>query len=294
VAAFAQWSEARRAFLNRFVKARTVWSPSLTDKVYATQLWQLVKTWEMTQEFGLEGRGRDIFGLTADRRTWCNTVPAETAPSTVHIPDGPAGVGGSALTNEYFTASWFELQILLNSGNHQHRDRSPVDWVSLVGWFRDLYLQTHQPEPARLLVAVIKALQSTDPRFGPDEFSQGWRPDQNIDPRIMISPAWAPMFNSLPLDVHRAVTASMLAAWLDKTLQYSIAKYLPPGVPPQAYTSSRSYGEISGGRVWEAAQQFRAAGVPADLVERLQQWGVVYTDRAARLQYEGHSSPGKM
>jgi hypothetical protein len=102
------------------------------------------------------------------------------------------------------------------------------------------------------------------------------------------------MFNSLPLDVHRAVTASMLAAWLDKTLQYSIAKYLPPGVPPQAYTSSRSYGEISGGRVWEAAQQFRAAGVPADLVERLQQWGVVYTDRAARLQYEGHSSPGKM
>ena len=285
VATFAEWSQARRVFLRRFVQPKSVWSPALTNKVYSTQLWQLVKTWEMMQEFGLEGRGRDLFGLTADSRTWCNTIPAESAPSAAYIPDGPAGVGGSALTNEYFTASWYELQIVLNSGNHQHRDRGPVDWVYQIGRFLDLYVQTQQPEPARLLVAVIKALQSTDPHLGPDDLSQGWRPDQNIDPRIMISPVWAPIFKPLPIEVRQALTASLLAAWMDKNLQYPIAKYLPFGLRRDAYTPLRAYGDISGGQVWEAAHQFRDAGVEAELVQRLQQWGIAFTDRAARIQY---------
>ena len=285
VATFAQWSQARRTFLRRFAKAGTARSPDLTNKVYSTQLWQLVKTWEMMQEFGLEGRGRDFFGVTADSRTWCNTVPAETAPSAAQIPDGLAGVGGSALTNEYATASWYELQIILNSGNHQHKDRSPVDWVYVTRRFLDLYTETHQPEPLRVLVTVIKALQSTDPHLGPDDFKQGWRPEQNIDPRIMISSLWAPVFKPLPVEVHRALTTSMLAAWMDKNLQYSVGKYLPIGLSVYANPSARAYGDISGGRVWEAAQQFRDAGVPAELVQRLEQWGIVFTDRAARIQY---------
>lgn len=99
-------------------------------------------------------------------------------------------MGGSALINEYFTAAWYELQVVLNSGNHQHRERSPVDWVYLISGFLDLHAQTHQPEPARLLVAVTKALQSTDPHLGPDDLKQGWQPDDTIDPRIMISPVW--------------------------------------------------------------------------------------------------------
>src|SRR5207244_3070569 len=84
-------------------------------------------------------------------------------------------------------------------------------------------VQTHQPEPARLLVTVIKALQSTDPRLGPDNLRQGWRPDQNIDPRIMLSPLWVPIFKPLPREVHQALTASLLTAWMNKNSQYPIA-----------------------------------------------------------------------
>ena len=293
-AAFDDWTQARRAFLKRFVKPKMEWSPALTDKVYSTQLWQLVKTWEMMQEFGLEGRGREIFGSLADSRTWCNTIPAETAPSSALIPDGAAGVGGSALTNEYFMAAWYELQIVLNSGNHQHRDRAPVDWVYVIGRFNDLHAQTHQPEPARLLVAVTKALQSTDPRLGPGDYRQGWRPEQNIDPRILISPVWEPIFKPLPVELRRALTASLLAAWMDKNLQYPVAKYLPMGgLPARPYAPPQAYGDISGGSVWEAAQQFRDAGVPAELARRLQQWGIAYSDRAARLQYAGNSASSK-
>lgn len=284
VAAFTQWSEARRSFLGRFGKADAA-SLELTNKVYSAQLWQLVKTWEMTQEFGLEGRGRDLFGATADSRTWCNTVPGDAAPAAAHIPNGPAGVGGSALTNEYLTAAWYELQIVLNSGNHQHREREPVDWVYVIAGFLDLQAQTHQPEPARLLVAVTKALQSSDPRLGPDNIKQGWRPNDNIDPRIMISPVWAPTFKPLPAEVRQALTTSMLAAWMEKNLEYPITKHLPVGVPRRPYTQPGYYGDISGGNVWQSAKEFRDAGVPATLVKSLQQWGAAYADRAARIQY---------
>src|SRR5260370_17519183 len=102
----------------------------------------------------------------------------------------------------------------------------------MVSRCRHLYGQTNQPDPARLLVAVIKSLQSTDLRLGPDNLTQGWRPDQNVDPPIMISPAWAPFFKPLPAELHRALTESLLAASRDKNLQYPIVKPFPTALHP--------------------------------------------------------------
>ncbi len=286
VGAFSRWQQARRAFLGSYVKTDTAWSPELADKVYSTQLWQLTKAWEMTQEFDLEGEARRLLSEPiAEPRVWCNTIPADTAPAVTHIPNGSAGVGGSALTNEYLSASWYELQIILNSGNHRHRDRAPVDWVYLIGHFQDLYALAHHPEPVRLLVAVTKAFQSTDPKLGPDDFREGWRPDQGVDPRIMISPKWEPMFRPFPPAVRRALTESLLAAWMDKNLQYPVTEYLPLPTLQHDYKPRASLGDISGGRVWSAAADFRAAGVSDQVVDRLRNWGIAYTDRATRLQY---------
>ena len=176
-----------RGFLHRYTDPSTKWSPELAEKVYSTQLWQLTKTWEMMQESALEDQAPRLLGGLAEPRMWCNTMPAETAPAATHIPNSPAGVGGSALTNEYLSASWYQLQIILNSGNHRHTGRTPVDWVYVIAHFHELYDLSHQPEPVRLLVAVIKATQSTDPRAGPEDLDRGWRPDQSIDPRIMVS-----------------------------------------------------------------------------------------------------------
>jgi hypothetical protein len=283
--AFAEWSQARAAFLHATVKSK-IDNPELTNKIYSTQLWQLVKAWEMMQEFSLEGRAPEIIGSTADSRGWFNTTPKETAPFETHIPNGPAGVVGSALTNEYFNAAWYELQILLNSGGHQRRDRAPIDWVYLIGRFRDLYGETHRAEPTQLLIAVAKAWQSSDPRVGPEDYSRGWRPEQNIDPRIMIDPDWAPIFEPLDPAVRRALTNALLAAWMDKNQQYALTKFLPvSGRQTQSYAADYAYHGITGGNVWEAAQKFRDAGVSPDLVERLVRWGAAYNDRAARLQY---------
>src|SRR5262245_20601654 len=89
VTSFEKWTNARRVLLKPYVEGPKVnWSPELALKAYSTQLWQLVKTWEMTQEFGLESRGRELFGETAESRTWFNSVPEDTAPTLVNIPDG--------------------------------------------------------------------------------------------------------------------------------------------------------------------------------------------------------------
>jgi hypothetical protein len=295
VTSFEKWTNARRALLKPYVEgARVNWSPDLSLKAYSTQLWQLVKTWEMMQEFGLEARGRELFGETGESRTWFNSVAAETAPTVVNIPDGPAGMGGSALTNEYFDASWYELQVLLNSGNHRHRARTPVDWIYLVGKFQDLYRESKRPEPARLLVTLIKAMQSTDPRIGPDDVVQGWRPAQNVDPTIMVSPAWAPMFEPLSRDDKRAITESFLTAWLDKNMQYPVGQYFRVGAPQGNYALPASYGSIAGGKAWESAPLFLAAGVNPEVVKRLQKWGGTYAEMAARFQYApGKSAPPK-
>jgi len=101
----------------------------------------------------------------------------------------------------------------------------------------------------------------------------------------MISRNWALFFRPFPPGVRRALTESLLAAWMEKTLKYPVTEYLPLSVIQHDYTPSIAYRDISGGKVWGAAQQFRAAGVSDDLVERLQNWGIAYTDRAARLQY---------
>jgi hypothetical protein len=191
---------------------------------------------------------------------------------------------GSAFNNEYLSASWYELQIILNSGDRQHCDRTPIVWVYLIGHFHYLYTQSHVPEPVRLLIAVTKAFQATNPKLGPDDFSNGWRPDQGVDPRIMISEKWQLIFNPLSWEVRRALTESLLSAWLDKNLQYPITQYVP--LPPlqSDHRPWELFRDISGGEVWNAAERFLAAGVSDAVVNRLRNWEVVYTDRATRIQ----------
>ena len=97
-------------------------------------------------------------------------------------------------------------------------------------------------------------------------------------PRITNSPDRAPIFKRLPIEIHQALTESLLTAWMDKNLQYPIAKYLPVGAPRARRYRWREH-------VGDAGRQFRDAGVAAELVRCLQAWGIVFTDREARPQY---------
>jgi len=280
---FEKWSLQRAKFLKKALAIKSVQpSRELTEKIYATQLWQLTKTWELSQELKLEGRGAESGG--ADR-AWLNTIPAEAAPAAAKILSGPTGMGGGALVNEYFNNCWYELQLLLNDGRHRHRAKEPIDWGYFMGRFLDLQKESHRAEPGRALVAITRALQSTARHIGPEDVEQGWRPDQNIDPAIMVSSSWAPVFEPLPGEIKKAVTEALLEAWLDKNAQYRMAQYFA-AKRGQARSKDPSYfGEMSGGRVRAAGQRFAAAGVRPQLIRRLIEWGKNYSDMAGRFSY---------
>jgi hypothetical protein len=72
---------------------------------------------------------------------------------------------------------------------------------------------------------------------------------------------------------------------MDKNLQYPISEYLPLPVIQHDYKPDQSQTDISGGKVWNTVREFRAAGVSADVVDHLWEWGAAYTDRATRIQY---------
>ena len=93
------------------------------------------------------------------------------------------------------------------------------------------------------------------------------------------------MFQTLSGEARRAITESLLGAWLDKNMQYPVGQYFRVGLTESSYAAPASYGNISGGKVWEAAPLFMAAGVSPELIGQLKKWGVSYTNMAARFQY---------
>jgi hypothetical protein len=251
------------------------WPPDLSQLLYSTQLWQLVKTWEISHQYGLEETGGHV--------AW-NNVVAETAPAAVNIPDSANGMAGSGLTNEYFNNAWYELQMLRNDGGHQPHGRGPVDWV-YVGHERELERWSGVAEPGRVLVTVIAAMQSTTRKIGPQDSAKGWRPDQIIDPRMMVAPEWSQTFAGLPAQERRGIAQAWLSAWLEKCTSYPLAEYFHLSQLPGSYEPPKEQLAISGGKVWESASRFRAAGVDAKLVDRLEQWGSQYLMTSSLFQY---------
>ena len=69
----------------------------------------------------------------------------------------------------------------------------------------------------------------------------------------MVSETWTPIFRQIPADARRALTESLLAAWLDKNLQYPVAQFFTPGAAEERYILPASLGGISGSKVWESA-----------------------------------------
>jgi hypothetical protein len=276
---FERWTNARGKLLTpHLAEESRRWTPQLGERFYSAQVWQMVKTWELVQRLNLEDGAENP-------RTWPNNIAALTAPSAVHIPDGPSGMNGSALTNEYFNNAWYQLQLLLNSGNHRHHGRTPVDWIYVLDRERTLAQLSGTPEPARVLIILAKAMQSTDPLTGPQNLADGWRPDRNVDPRIMVDPNWASIFQPLPPALRRAITQSILMAWLDKTASYPLVAYFSRGQLADSYIIPEGLKPISGGKAWEGAARFRAAGIDAGLVDSLARWGASYTNLAGLYQY---------
>src|SRR5262249_23031317 len=110
-------------------------TPYYVQEVYSTRLWELVKLWEINQEFGLEGMPNVVFGSQASSRAWYSNFPFFVSPNMLTIPKPSVGLGnGLLIVHTYLSMAWYQVQLLLNDGNGTFTGNNPIDWPYVYGY----------------------------------------------------------------------------------------------------------------------------------------------------------------
>jgi len=266
------WGNDRYEFLVPRTKAGTVWTPEYSEKIYSTALWQLMKTWELMQEFNLEGLGKQIYGPQGEPRTWLTDFPFRVSPFMLGIADNQNGIGGSALTNVFFSNVWYQVQLTLNNSNRQAISTYPIDWPYVYGKLMGLHQLSNNPEIGRMVYWMTKAIQVTDNGIGVENMWVGWRPSTVGDISKLVHWNFLPMWRNVPAARKAQVMEALLRAWFDKSRQYTPPQYITGGtVNPNSVPRSWYDGSF-GDKVFYMIPQFRQAGVSGDLLEDIIDW----------------------
>lgn len=221
-AAETNWANYIRGLLLNY-RPSNVWDPKLwpldlAEKFHSTRLWQLVKLWEIHQEFGLESRAPSVFGGPyAEGREWLTRQVWMVSPHELWIaPQAVVGLsplGTPANSNWapswlYFTNSWFYLQLLLNSGDNSTSFTAPE--LEYLDGHAFALNGLGDPQPLRNVAAYVRWLQvhpSTDSRF--TYWAKGW------DPFLIQPTVFGVEKAGLPVDQRNAVLGVLLREWVD-------------------------------------------------------------------------------
>ncbi len=163
----------RTSFLPLVIQAKSspVWNNlQYGREIYSVALWALVKSWEINQEFGLEGMSQVAFGPQAADRAWFSNQPFMTSPFMIGMPRPTPGLGnGSAITTLYDSFIWYQLQLILNDGNGTAAGTWPIDRQYALNYLvNDLTWDAPMDAPRTGTAGLFmewfaKVLQSNDP-----------------------------------------------------------------------------------------------------------------------------------
>ena len=127
------WLDYRQTFMTPLTPSSSdpAWAnETFVHKVYSINLWSVVKNWELNQEFGVEGFNQLIFGPQAPSRGWMTNMLFRAGPGITGIPRPSPGIGnGSVIAHIYDSVSWYELELVLNSGLG-----GTIDWPYFLGY----------------------------------------------------------------------------------------------------------------------------------------------------------------
>lgn len=268
------WSNDRHNFLLPRTEppSRIAWSPEYSQKVYSTAQWQLVKMWEMMQEFNLEGYGPRFWPGSGEARTWFVNLSFQTSPFMLKIPNSSNGIGGTGLTNEFFANAWYYLQLILDNGNRHNEGSDPIDWPYAYGNLKDLNALSGVAEPMRMTLWLIKGMQNADNGIGPEMAYKGWNTRDVADVSRLVHYSWEPMWKDTPAEQRRQICQAMLGTWFEKTKRYTPDQYYRGGLAAPDYVPTANADGSWGDRVWYMIPKFRSYGVDATLLNSLCDW----------------------
>jgi hypothetical protein len=275
---FGQWGTDRAALINAEITKMgaggNTSNPNQANAVYSTVQWQLVKMWELMQEYQLEGYGPVIYGTTyGEPRTWFVDTAFKASPFMLRIPFDQTGINGSGLLTQYLASAWWQLQLTLNNSNHANVSSSPIDWPYVYGpGFDGLHQMSQGSNALQFVEYLNKGMQISDNGIGPDKPLYGWRPDTIARVELLVYPNTAPMFSVFDAGTKKQIYQSMLQAWFTKTSQYTPAQYYAGGMASPTYVPRSMFDGPFGDITMWMIPQFQAAGVDPNLLNQITNW----------------------
>lgn len=271
------WNSDRISYENGKIPDGTTanWAnPEVAIKVYSIVLWQMVKHWELQQEYNLDGFARNIFGDQADDRAWITHIAFQASPSIRKILPGAPGIGnGKKSTFEYTSFAWYYTQMILNHSNKRQACTNPVDWGYLYGFIGAMARMN--PYQGNMLLGIMtKGLQISNNGHGPQEGCvYGWQFEVN-DPSRLIAGGNALIWNDMPAATSSALINAYMAAWWDVFSKFTPKQFVDGGYTNSTDPITRGYADGNmASRFWTMIPHLRYRGLNSTIANQMIQWG---------------------
>jgi hypothetical protein len=271
---FDQWMQAVNQTFIPSVEPST-YTQTTTQSVYSVALWQMVKQWELNQEFGLEAMPQVPFGANADVRGWYGSNAFNSSPNILHMSAGPGLGNGSAVTEGYLAYIWYHMQLILNDGQGGQSDNRPLDYGYVVNMVRAL-TNAASPTPANAYLLTswfVKVLQEessshTDP-------STGWSPTWTT-PEAMIDGGFDCVWTGVPPSTKTSLIQSYANVWWAQISKYTQAQFIAggwaTGTDDPGNNNTDFFQTSAGGEVWWLLPMLRYYGIPASFTTQVAAW----------------------
>ena len=205
---------------------------------YSTYQWQLVKAWELAQDFNLETNcpvnWKNLKAPKPEARGWCGywRIAFDVSPHAMNLPVANTMFGS---TVGYWAKAnqWYYLQLLLNPGSGAHTVQLPLDWQYAEGVFDDLAKASGRTEPARNLIYMIKAAQEMDNGVGVADVNTGWT-TRDTSPMSVWKNGQNGIWKGVPLQTERDIVTAYMSNWVDVSSRFNINAWQRLGTNPAA------------------------------------------------------------
>ena len=271
------WLSYQIAFLKayRAPQTSTNWAdPAYGRSIYSVGQWMMVKSWEINQEFGLEGMAKVVFGPQAASRAWFSNQAFETSPFMLGIPRPTPGLGnGTAIAHIYDSFIWYQAQLILNDGNGMAQGTWPIDrGYSLSYLTNDLTWNNVTAQP-RVGTAGLFMEWMT-------KILQGGDDPNDASPYFLVAfPAQVSTWSEVTPAQRTQLMNIWDSAWLGyvKSLTQAQLFTAPSGVSPVASTvfSATAPGSFTGDLA-HSLPLLNYFGADPTVLNQIAQWGTSY------------------
>jgi len=255
----------------------SVWTPANVDAMYSLSQWGMVKTWELNNQFQLEGYSQNIFGPQADPRAWYSDLPFFVSPHELKMPTtGVTGLrNGTAATYVYLSYVWYNLQLILNDSNGQQQEQYPIDWPYSDGFVMNLG-ELAAPQGGIQTIWMIKGLQilqqaGTGPQLG----LGGWQPTVS-QISLLVTAEWNQhVWSGVDPATRIAIATGLAQSWLQQASQFTPQQFYAGGwttATAVPVPGGNAYDNVFPDWVWYMIPRFSFIGVNSTLVTQLAQW----------------------